>query len=70
MQEYADAMLKLIQSIQLCWFYREFLEWRTPVTLLPSACACETPSSSAEESYCRLALDMPRIVNMYVHFWK
>jgi hypothetical protein len=28
----------------------------------------ETPASSAEENYCRLALDMPRIVNTYVHF--
>jgi hypothetical protein len=33
-------------------------------------CRCETPASSAEENYCRLALDMPHIVNTYVHFWK
>jgi hypothetical protein len=50
--------------------YREFLEWHTPVTLLPSARACETPTSYAEKNYCRLALHMPRILNTYVHFWK
>jgi hypothetical protein len=48
--------------------YREFREGRTRLILLPLACACETPASSAEENYCRLALDMLRIVNTYMHF--
>jgi hypothetical protein len=44
--------------------HREFLEGRTRVTLLPSACACETTASSTEEYYFHLTLDMPHIINL------
>jgi hypothetical protein len=55
-------------SVIHCVIYREFRERRTRLTLLPSASTCETPASSAKKNYCRLALDMPCIVNTYVHF--
>jgi hypothetical protein len=48
--------------------YWEFRERRTCLTLLPSASACETPASSSEKIYCRLALHMLCTVNTYVHF--
>jgi hypothetical protein len=57
-------------SFSLILIYREFRERRTRLTLLLSASACEMLASSAKENYCRLVLDMPCIVNMYVHFWK
>jgi hypothetical protein len=58
---------KKVVLLSVNGIYREFRERRTRLTLLLSASACKTPVSSAEKNYCCLALDMPCIVNMYVH---
>lgn len=50
--------------------YRIFVERGNRLTLLWSACAPETPVSSTKKNYSRVSIIMPRLINVYVLFWR
>jgi hypothetical protein len=68
-------LIRFISTVvSVCWHFRTgslysiYAEQQNCPVILPSVCKAKTAISSVEKKESLIALDMPRIINIYVHF--